>query len=67
MPKWTASELAGQCELGSMIVAGKAAGVRGSPQRVDERIQPVAKAELCRRAEPPGEAGLDVEIVDHDR
>ena len=29
-----------------MIVAGKAAVVRGSPQRVDERIQPVADAEL---------------------
>ena len=29
-----------------MIVAGKAAVVRGSPQRVDERIEPVAEAEL---------------------
>ena len=50
-----------------MIVAGKAAVVRGSPQRVDERIQPVAEAELKRRAEPPGDAALDVEIVDRNR
>ena len=50
-----------------MIVAGKVAVVRGSPQRVDESIQPVAEAELRRRAEPPGDAALDVEIVDRNR